>query len=130
MDPETKHKTAFTTPDGNYVWNRMPFGLVDSPYSWQRLIDYVSGNLKWNICLVFLDDILIFAKSFEEHNRRLEHVLQALQNANLTLKPSKCQFGMEEVKYLGHIISTDGILPNPEKLTAVREFPTPTKVKD
>src|SRR5436190_16472263 len=81
-------------------------------------------------CLVYLDDIVVYGASLEDHNRRLKEVLKRLRENNLKLQPDKCEFLRKEVIYLGHIISENGIQPDPSKLKAIREFPTPTKVKN
>src|SRR5436190_16279062 len=81
-------------------------------------------------CLVYLDDIVVYGASLEDHNRRLKEVLKRLRENNLKLQPDKCEFLRKEIIYLGHIISENGIQPDPSKLKAIREFPTPTKVKD
>jgi len=81
-------------------------------------------------CLVYLDDIVIYGSSLQEHNKRLTEVLQRLRKHNLKLQVEKCEFLRKEVTYLGHIISEDGILPDPAKVSAVKNFPTPKKVKD
>jgi hypothetical protein len=80
--------------------------------------------------LVYLDDLLLFGRTFEEHNDSLELVLKALCDARLTLKPSKCHFAAPKVRFLGHIVSEHGIEKNPEKVQAVGEFPTPKKLKE
>jgi len=82
------------------------------------------------ICLVYLDDIVIYGSSLQEHNKRLTEVLQRLRKHNLKLQVEKCAFLRKEVTYLGHIISEDGILPDPAKVSAVKDFPIPKKVKD
>jgi len=81
-------------------------------------------------CLVYLDDIVIYGASLEDHNKRLEEVLQRLRKNNLKLQPDKCEFLRKETIYLGHIISENGISPDPSKLIAIKEFLTLRKVKD
>lgn len=92
-------------------------------------MDTVLTGLKWHSCLVYLDDVVVFAATFEEHLKRLEAVLEALRSANLTLKPEKCHFGYEELKFLGHVVSADGVQPDPDKTSAVAAFPTPRDKK-
>ncbi|KZR98872.1 putative Protease, partial [Daphnia magna] len=82
--------------------------------------------LRWTICLVYLDDIIIYAAGVDEHLQRVRQVLTALQVAGLKIKLVKCQFGAQEVKALGHVISGEGIRPDPEKMWAVENFPSPT----
>ena len=89
---EHRHKTAFVTTDGLFQFKRLPFGLHTSPPNFQRLMDRVLTGLKWEQCLCYLDDILVFANTLEEHNQRLGRVLQAKGDAAMTLNPKKCLF--------------------------------------
>ncbi|CAG2189252.1 Retrovirus-related Pol polyprotein from transposon 17.6,Retrovirus-related Pol polyprotein from transposon opus,Retrovirus-related Pol polyprotein from transposon 297 [Mytilus edulis] len=129
MDEETRHKSAFITRNGVYEFLRMPFGLKNAPISFQQLMSNVLRGLNWQFVLVYVDDILVFSRSFEEHLSHLEQVFTCLRDANLTLKPSKCVFAAKEVKYLGHIISKEGIKVDPEKTKAISTFPVPTRQK-
>ncbi|KAM0734141.1 Retrovirus-related Pol polyprotein from transposon 17.6 [Formica fusca] len=108
----------------------MPFGLKNAPATFQRLMNSVLTGLQGIKCLVYLDDIVIYGTSLKEHNTRLIEVLNKLRKHNLKLQPDKCEFLRKEVIYLGHIVTENGIMPDPSKLKAVREFPTPTKVKE
>jgi len=130
MADKDKQKTAFSTPYGHYEFNRMPFGLKNAPATFQRLMNSVLTGMQGLKCLVYLDDIVIYGASLADHNKRLEKVLQRLRKNNLKLQPDKCEFLHKETIYLGHIISENGISPDPSKLTAIKEFPTPRKVKD
>ena len=130
MAEHDKPKTAFSTPYGHYEYNRMPFGLKNAPATFQRLMNSVLTGMQGLRCLVYLDDIVIYGSSLKEHNKRLEEVLLRLREANLKLQPDKCEFLRKEVNYLGHIISEDGIAPDPGKLQAIKDFPEPRKVKD
>jgi len=104
--------------------------MTNSPSTYQRLMDTVLGKLRWSIALVYLDDIVVFSKTFESHLANLDLVFQALRKSGLTLKPSKCHFAKHQLEFLGHIISEQGISVNPAKVRSIREFPTPKKVKD
>ena len=115
-------KTAFVTPDGLYEFVRLPFGLNNAPSTFQRLMDRVLARLKWQMCLVYLDDVLVFGKSFEEHQERLECVLKALEEAGLTLNVSKCIFATNVIFHLGHIIDENGIRPDPAKISSLVNF--------
>src|SRR5690606_4236607 len=130
MHPDDKEKTAFLTPDGLYHFKVMPFGLSNAPATFERLMDSVLRNLKWTICLCYLDDILVFSSSFEEHLHRLRVVLSALSRAGLQLNSKKCHFGMQEVNVLGHVVNAEGIHPDPEKIRAVADFPRPQNLKE
>jgi len=125
LNQADKEKTAFVTPDGFYQWNVMAFGLCNAPATFSRLIDNVLGNLKWTIALVYLDDIVVFSRNFAEHLQHLRLVFEALRIGHLKLKPSKCNFAEPKLKYLGHIVSANGIEVNPETTDAVMRFPRP-----
>ena len=127
--PEHIPKTAFSTPDGHYQFHRMPFGLCNAPASFQRMMDHVLGSLMWKKCLVFMDDILFFARTFRELLERLGEVLEALGKANLRLQKRKCEFGMTVTTYLGHRIGAEGVAPDPAKVEAISNFPRPTNLR-
>lgn len=118
---EDKKKTAFTVgPLGFYECNRMAFGLTNAPATFQRLMEHCMGDLNFSECIVYIDDIIVFSRTFEEHIERLGDVFSRLQEFGLKLKLSKCSFFQNKVKYLGHIISSHGIEPtlikfNPSK---------------
>jgi len=130
MHEEHKNKTAFSTPYGHFEFNRMPFGLKNAPATFQRLMNSVLTGIQGLKCLVYLDDIVIYGPNLKEHNKRLIQVMDRLRKHNLKLQPDKCEFLRKEVTYLGHIITEDGIRPDPNKLCAVENFPVPKKVKD
>jgi len=131
MKERDKHLTAFNAgPLGFYECNRMPFGLVNAPATFQRLMERCMGDLHLRDCLIYLDDVIIFSQNFEEHLERIEAVFIQLSDHNLKLKASKCHFFQREVKYLGHIVSEEGIQTDPEKLEAVKSWPTPKSTKD
>ena len=97
LDPATAHKAAFVTPSGVYQWKRLPFGLASAPSSFQHLLTQVLKHLNYKIALVYVDDILVFSRTFEEHLQHLQQVFDRLIAANLTLKPNKCMFARQEV---------------------------------
>lgn len=107
----------------------MPFGLQNSPISFQTLMANVLRDLNWKSVSVYVDDILIFSNSFEQHLKHLEQVFKRLKEANLKLQPTKCHFAVKKLKFLGHIISKNGIEVDPEKTKAMSEFPTPKTQK-
>lgn len=108
----------------------MPFGLTNAPATFQRMMDVVLAGLKWNTCLVYLDDIVIFAPTVSQHLARLESVLQRIDRAGLKLKLQKCSFLEQSLKVLGFIVSSEGLSPDPAKIAAVRDFPIPRTVKE
>ena len=101
---EDKHKTAFTSHAGFWEFNRMPFGLTNAPASFQRLLDLVLAKYKWQTCLVYIDDVIVFSKSIADHIKDVDLILQELANAGMTLRLKKCSFFTDRIKYLGHII--------------------------
>jgi len=123
MDPADSHKTVFTTPFGHYEYDRMPFGLKNALATFQRLMDLVLSGLQE--LFVYMDDIVIYVSSLEEHERKYNLLMERLREANLKLQPDKCEFLRTEVTYLGYVISKDGVEPDPKKLEAVRQFPQP-----
>ena len=123
---EHKERTAFTVgPLGFYEFNRLPFGLSNSPATYQRLMENCLGDLHLNICFIFLDDLIIFSKTYEEHLDRLQLVFEKLRESGLKLSPKKCNLFMQKVKYVGHIVSEEGIETDPEKVQKVLNWPTP-----
>ena len=123
---EDKSKTAFPTPYGLFEFNVMPFGLTNAPATFQRLMQCVLAGLSPEQCLTYIDDVIVFSASFEQHLTRLRAVLDRIAKAGLRLKTAKCQFVQRQVKYLGHVVSEQGIEPDPQKTQAVKNFPTPT----
>ena len=131
MREQDKPKTAFTVgPLGFYECNRMPFGLTNAPATFQRLMERCLKDLHLKECLIYLDDIIIFSKTFDQHLVRLESVFLRLWQHGLKLKPSKCEFFKSEIKYLGHIVSENGIATDPEKISALKQWPRPRNIKD
>lgn len=124
-------KTAFRIGTGGlYEYVRMPFGLCNAPATFMRLMDRVFGDENFQSLLIYLDDILIFGSTFEETLERLDMVLTRLEEFNLKIKPSKCQLFKHRVRYLGHIVSKDGIQPDPEKIQCVLDWPLPASERE
>ena len=123
---EHREKTAFCTPEGLFEFNVMPFGLCNAPATFQRLMNSVLAGLQWSTCLVYIDDIIIVGKTFDEHLKNLQHVFECLKQAGLKVQPHKCQFLQQEVTFLGHVISPNGIAPDPAKTSKVEQWPTST----
>ncbi|GBM96236.1 Retrovirus-related Pol polyprotein from transposon 297 [Araneus ventricosus] len=128
--PEDREKTAFTIGQGLRQFKVMPFGLCNAPATFERLMETVLRGLSSEACLVYLDDIIIVGRTFEEHLNNLRKVFQRLQKANLKLNPKKCRFFQKEVAYLGHVISGEGVKTDPEKIKAVVDWPRPDKIHD
>ena len=125
MRPGDRDKTAFVTHEGQYEWMYMPFGLTNAPATFQRMMNNTFAGLTWQCCLVYLDDIIIFSKTFEDHLRDIVSVMQRVDQQHLMLKPSKCHVCCTEVEYLGHVISAQGMRANPKKLEVIRDWPEP-----
>ena len=125
MNPKDQEKTAFISHTGLFEFLVMPFGLCNGPATFQRFMDIALAGIKWKSCLVYLDDIIVFSPTFEQHLLDLEEVFTRLKNNKLSLKASKCYFCQKSLVYLGHLISEDGIAPDPEKIRAIIEMPTP-----
>ena len=130
MDETDKHKTAFVTHKGLFQFKVLPFGLTNAPATFERLMELILRGLQWERCLVYLDDIISFGKNFQDCLDNLSLVFQKLRSAQLKLKPSKCSLFQERVKFLGHIVSPDGIECDPEKICDVDKWPVPKNVTD
>ena len=124
---EDRPKTAFVTPFGKYQFNVMPFGLTNAPSTFCRYMSTVLGDL--DFVAVYLDDILIFSKTREEHYNHVRTVLRKLQEAQLIVKRPKCHFFKNKVTFLGHILDGVGIRPRDVKVKAIMEFPEPSTKK-
>lgn len=132
MEPHDIPKTAFNVEHGHFEFLRMPMGLKNSPSTFQRVMDNVLRGLQNVICLVYLDDVIIFSTSLQEHINNLEKVFQRLRESNFKIQLDKSEFLKLETAYLGHVISRDGIKPNPDKIAAVQNYPipkSPTEIK-
>ena len=127
---QDRDKTAFVTHKGQFNWTCMPFGLTNGPATFQRLMNLALKGLAWKDCLVYLDDIIIWSKNFDEHLERLRAVFERLRLAKVKLKRKKCHFLQQSIRFLGHIVSSEGIQTDPEKTKAVQEWPTPKDVAE
>ena len=129
LDEESKPLTAFTArPLGFYKCKRMPFEATNAPATFQRLMETCLGDLPLNCCLIYLDDIIVFAKTQEDAITRLGTVFQKLREAGLKLQPSKCELFKTSLLYLGHVVSEDIIRTDPKKIEAVLQWPVPMTV--
>lgn len=129
MDPSDREKTAFVTHNGLYEFLRMPFGLSSAPSTFQRMMEVVLSGLSFEMCLCYLDDVIIYSTSFDQHCERLRTVLSRFRQHNLRVKLSKCTFAAKQVRYLGHMISEEGVQPDPVKIEAVKNLSTPNSIK-
>jgi len=127
LEEEHKERTAFTVgPLGFFEFNKMPFGLCNSPATYQRLMEECLGDYNMKICVIYLDDLIIFSDTFEEHLERLHLILQRLRECGIKLSSEKCFFLKKKVKFLGHVISENGIETDPDKIEKIKNYPTPS----
>jgi hypothetical protein len=129
LTKEAQAKTAFVTPMGKFEFTKVPFGLTQAPGYFQRLINEVLNGAE-HFAIGYLDDILIFSKTHEEHICHLKDIFTRLRRAKLKLKMEKCQFFRAEIHYLGHLISAEGIRPMPDKVASVQNIPAPKTVTE
>ena len=128
MSEKDKQKTAFSTRKGIFQFRVMPFGLTNAPATFERLMELVLRGLQWEQCLIFLDDVIVFGKDFDETLSNLHTVFDRLRTANLKLKAKKCELFQQEIKFLGHVVTPKGVKCDPEKTKAVEDWPVPTNV--
>ena len=108
----------------------MPFGLTNSGASSQPLMGHILRGLEYRFTLIYIDDIIIFSKSINEHLTHLEEAFRRLRDANVKLSPEKCSFVKERIEYLGHVVTPEGIFPDPSKVEVVKNFPTLASLKE
>ena len=131
IEESDKHKTAFwVLSSGFYEYNKMTFGLCNAPATFQRLMEQVLYDLNNQICAIYLDDILIWSSSLDEHLERLDAVFKRLAEAGLKLKPSKCSFFKDKMGYLGYVISSNRVETDPSKIDTVTSWETPKNADD
>jgi transposase InsO family protein len=129
MATQAREKTAFITSEGLYEFNVMPFGLKNAPATYQRFMNGIMGGLLWIVCLCYLDDLIVFSKTWEEHPEHLRQVFERVRQAKLVLKGAKCEFAKTELRWLGHEVSSNGIRADPAKVEVVRNYPVPRDVR-
>ena len=123
-------KTAFRTHDGHYGFMVMPFGLTNAPSTFQNLMNDIFRPFLRKFLLVFFDDILIYSKSWDEHLQHLTKVFDTLLQRQLKVKKNKCSFAVEQIEYLGYLISAEGGSADPQKLTSIQQWPIPVTIKE
>jgi hypothetical protein len=130
MLPKDEYNTTFKTHHGHYQFKVMPFGLTNAPATFQCVMNQILQPYLRRFVLVFLDDILIYSTSLEQHVQHLQLVLQTLRDHKLFLKHSKCSFAQHKLEYLGHTISADGVATDPQKTNAMLQWPQPTNTTE
>ena len=132
MNEDDIPKTAFNTENGHFEFTRMPFGLKNAPATLQRTLDSILKGLndRCERCLVYLDDIIVYSTSLQEHMESLRSVFKRLREANFKIQLDKTEFLRREVAYLGHVVTPDGVKPNPDKISAIKNYPLPKTTKE
>ena len=125
IHPDSRKYTAFCTPWALYEWIRIPYGIMNAPPGFQRFINNCLGDLRDTICGAYLDDVITYSKTFEEHVKNLEKVLQRSRERGVKLNPEKCHLFKKEVKYLGRMVSANGYRPDPENGEALDKCKIP-----
>ena len=132
MAPDSIEKTAFVTNEGHFEWLVMPFGLKNAPATFQRIVQQILHKYLYKGVINYLDDIIIYSETYNDHLNLLNEIFQILREHNVKLGLKKCLFAQTEVQYLGHLIGHNSVKPSPEKIKAIKDYPTPsstTKVR-
>ena len=130
MKEEDKEKTAFSSHMGLFQYNVMPFGLCNAPATFEAMMETLLSDMLWKKCLVYLDDVIVFGKTFDDCLANLEEVMGRIQSNGLKLKPKKCNLFRKSINYLGRVISTSGIKADPKKLDSVANWDKPANPKE
>ena len=130
LDEEDRDKTAFVTHKGQWRFKVLSFGLCNAPSQFARTMELVLSGLSYEVCLIYLDDILVFSRTFEEHINSLAAVFSRLKQHTLKLKASKCHLFQRKVTFLGHVVSQDGIECDPDKTAAIANWPRPMNIHE
>jgi len=130
MEEKDKDKTAFTCHLGLYEFNVMPFGLTNAPPTFQRMMNKILKEWLYEFAVVYIDDIMIYSRTFEEHLEHIEKVLDKLREVNLMLKLKKCKWCEQDIEFLGHIVGRGGLRPDPNKIDKIKKLKIPKNVKD
>lgn len=128
LDENSRKFTAFYS--GQYQMTRMPMRLKTSQSSFSRMITMAMAGLNYEKCLIYLDDLIVFGRNLTVHNKNLQDIFERLRAVNLKLNPAKCDFLRKEILYLGHVISSEGIMPDPAKISTVQNYPRPTNTDE
>ncbi len=127
---QDKEKTAFITQDGLWEFNVLPQGVMNGPPTFQRTMHNLIGNGRWDYVMVYLDDILIFSRTLEQHMKHLKEILSLLSQAKFQVNPDKCTIAVREINFLSHTINEQGIKPNGDKIKVILDLPPPRTLKE
>jgi len=130
VEENDREKTAFTTRKGLFEFKLMPSGLCNSPATFERIVETVLAGLHWQICLIYLDDITVIGRTFEDMIKNLRQLYDQLLSAGLKLKSKKCFLFAKQVEFLGHLVSEDGCATDPKKIETVKNWTVPKNVSD
>ena len=130
MDPNSMDKATFVSKWGAFRFRVMPFGLKNAPATFQSMMDKIFHDLQWKSVCVYFDDIFVFSTTFADHLKHLREVLTRLRKHELQAKLQKCKFMRKEIVFIGHLVSAEGLRPNPEKIRAIKEWGVPRKAKE
>lgn len=130
VNPSNQYKTAFQTHNGHYEYRVMPYGVTGGPATFQYIMNFVLAPFLRKCVVVFIDDILIYNRSWEEHLTHVKAVFQVLQLEGFKIKLSKCLFAQQQIPYLGHVMSGAGVATDPSKVADVQKYPRPQTVKE
>lgn len=129
LHPDSIEKTAFSVPNAHYEYLRLPYGLKNGPSTFQRVMDNILKEYLHKSCFVYMDDVIVFSKSLQEHLSHLKQIFSKFRQFNLKVQLEKCEFLRKDVAFLGHVITPSGIKPNPEKIMAIQNYALPTTTK-
>jgi hypothetical protein len=130
MAPGEEFKTAFQTHNGHYEYRVMPYGVTGGPTTFQSVMNFILAALLRKCVVVFIDDILIYSKTWDDHLMHISQVLKILQTHHFHVKLSKCSFAQQQLTYLGHIVSSKGVATDPSKITIIKDWPQPKNIKE
>ena len=129
LDPQSRHLTGFICSGGKYRYKTMPQGLKTAPATFQALMDTLLRGVQFKFVCAYIDDVICYSATFEQHLEHVREVLSRFRKANLKLHPKKCAFAVKKVTFLGHVLTPEGMSPNPQKLEAITSYPVPKKLK-
>lgn len=130
LNEQSRPYTAFTTPSGHYQLTRLPMGLKTSPSCFSRAMTIAMSGLNYEKCLIYMDDLVCYGRNLDTHNKNLMDIFSRLRKFNLKLNPAKCEFLKKEILYLGHLVSAEGIKPDPNKVAVLQNYPEPKNAED